>query len=193
MLKRDTKGRKTLSMLMGAGIVLLAGVGGAMAEGGFSEPSYSQENGSAAHKDGRGSTNSSSYGEVEYSGNGVEYNGTANAEAEAFVRNGVRSATVTVGSGASVGAEGGVIDQTSESKMISYSKNGGVIAKGRSETVTTVNVGGQKIVVVDEVAKAAARATPFGSSSATDVEQTVSSGGNGYAGGNVTTDKTIRK
>jgi hypothetical protein len=193
MSRREASGRTTLSIATGAGIAFLAAIGAAQAGGGFSAPTYSDSGGSTAQQKGEGATGSSSTGRTVYSSENVGYSSTVNADANAEVTAGGVSAGVTVGTNANADLYGaGTVDQTSQSKATVFTKNGGVLAKGRAETTTTVSAGGQEVVVVEEVARAAARSTPYGSSSATSVEQNVYDNGGGYAGGNITTDKTVR-
>jgi hypothetical protein len=193
MSKRKFYGCMTVFSAVGAAFAVMASVTSVQAGGGFSEPTYSGGGSSSAQQSGDGQTGSSSKGTTVYSSPNVNYSSTSTADAGAIAENGVNGAAVAVGAAATVELNGaGSIDQTSDSKTTVFSKNGGVLAKGRSETVTTVTVGGQKILVVDDVAKAAARSTPFGSSSATGTDLNVYSDGAGYAGGAVSTDKTIR-
>jgi hypothetical protein len=194
MLRHKFKSLKTIMPATGAVIVVLAGVTGAFAAGGFSEPSETGGGSTSTQQAGAGHTSSSSTGGVVFSSPDVEYTSTTYASGNAVVKpGGANGAGVSVGDSTQIQVKGdATVEQGSESKTTVFSKNGGVLAKGRSDTMTTVTIGGQTYLVVEEVAKAAARSTPFGSSTATSVEQNVYGDGNGYSATTVNTDKSLR-
>jgi hypothetical protein len=186
-------GKNIVLPLIGAAASVLAGAVAAHAGGGFSAPSISDGGSAYESKAGTGETTASSTGGVVYTSPNVDYSSTATASAQTSVTDSGLNASVLVGGSAKVDLnKAGTVTQSSTSTSTSFSKNGGSIAKGRSDTVTTVVIGGKTYMVVEDVARAAARATPFGSSSATSAEQNVSVDGSGYSAATTNTDKTSR-
>jgi hypothetical protein len=80
-----------------------------------------------------------------------------------------------------------IYDQHNQAKAQVYAKGGSVLAKARSKTYTTIVVDGQVYVVAEELARAMARFTPLGTTSAAASDTNVSAQGNGYIGVNTGT------
>ena len=119
-------------------------------------------------------------------GNRYTYEGGAEAGAYAQSGPGGNSATVSVGS---YGAGSGRSVTVSNSETAtSFVKGTNVIAKGRSETVTKIDIGGNRYVVADELAIAVARASQFGATAAANLESGVAVAG-GSSGGTVPSGK----
>jgi hypothetical protein len=80
------------------------------------------------------------------------------------------------------------------SKAVVYAKGGNIVAKARSQTTTTIFVGGHAYVVAVEVARALARYTPYGTSAVADSQASISAASNGYIGVNTGTknEATVR-
>ncbi len=165
-----------------AAVLLGSSMGPAFAEGGSGFSTFM----SAGQAPGAGSSSQDVAVGTSAQGNRYTYNG--GAEAGAYAQSGPagNSASVNVGS---YGAAGGSSATVSNwETATSFVKGTNVIAKGRSETVTKIYIGGNQYVVTDEVAIAVARSSQFGATAAAGVETGIATVG-GSLGGQVAASK----
>lgn len=194
--KRKSKLAKLVSAFSAFGCgaaILWSSATVSLAEGGFSQPTASSFGGATASNSGNGNTGAESSGGIVVESGDVNYTSSVSSIATANNNSFGNDAWVIVGSNTewSTG-RAAEVEQHGSSRTTVFTKNGGVLAKGRANVLTTITIGGRPYLVSVEVAKAVARSTPYGTSSATSTEQNVSVYSNSYSVSTANTDKTNR-
>jgi len=152
----------------------------AFAGGGFSEPVFVQQSqtGATASYSARGNSISTDSVTINASGDGFNLTSTTGAEgASSHIASGVvvwDTTTVQTSVPASVTVD-------SNSFSLSFIKGAASLSWGESATEVTVVINGKTYVVAQELAIAYARASQFGTSSAVEVEGTLSLPGGGVS------------
>jgi hypothetical protein len=184
-----TKSRLRLTIVPSAlSLSLLWYMPGALAEGGFPEPGFVQQSQSdaAASYSTRGEAVSA--GSVTIAASGPGYSLTSTTGGVSAAVNLSTAAAVWDTTTVQTSVPSSVIVDSS-SASVSFTKGGASLVAGKSMTEATIMINGKPYVVAQELAIAFARATQFGSSSAVEVEGTLTLAGSGYSSAPVAASK----
>ena len=161
---------------------------GALAEGGFPEPGFvllSQRDATTSHSTGGEAVSSDSV-TITASGPGYSLTSTTGGASAAANLSTAVAVWDTTTIQTSVPSS---VTVNSSSTSASFTKGGASLAAGKSVTEATITINGKPYVVARELAMAFARSTRFGSSSAVEVEGTLTLAGSGYSAAPVAATK----
>jgi hypothetical protein len=165
-----------------AGVAAGLGASRGNAEGGFTEFTFPVEKAeakpAAAHA--RGKKPADAGASVTVVVDGPDASVISQSTGQGHAEKWKAFATASNATDVSTHTKGLTVDVDSQSKSIGFSKGPNGIAKAQTQTRTTISKDGKPVVVVDEVAIALARTTPYGNSAAAGVDASASAGG-GYS------------